>query len=157
MTAGARSTGRTPRRWRRVLARIGVGTAILVLLAVVGFSGYMGHLVAQGAAQNMTREETLANREPFLPDVERLAQTYELTRSEVSSTRFDHAIPVLELRTDQPARGTVVMVHGMGGTKETVMRPAQMFLEAGFDVAALDQRNSGDNTAPTNSFGVLES
>lgn len=157
MTAGARSTGRTRRRWRRVLARTGVGTAILVLLAVVGFSGYMGHLVAQGTAQNMTREETLANREPFLPDVDRLAQIYELTRSEVSSTRFDHAIPVLELRTDQPARGTVVMVHGMGGTKETVMRPAQMFLEAGFDVAALDQRNSGDNTAPTNSFGVLES
>lgn len=49
------------------------------------------------------------------------------------------------------------MIHGMGGTKETLAPLMEGFLEKGFDIIAYDQRNSGENQKEYNTFGVLES
>lgn len=73
------------------------------------------------------------------------------------STLDEHTIPATLLHTTAPkSEGWVVLVHGLGATRESTYPYAQYFLDRGWNVLAYDQRSSGENTAEENTFGVWE-
>ena len=150
------STAAAPPRSRGRVAAV----AVLVVLA-------LALLLAVGAAWYVSLETTrlsepapepdpglLTARAIDLPgfDARRDAETIEYT-----SSLDGHAIPATLLRTPADERhGWVVTVHGLGGTRASNAPFAQEFLARGYDVLTYDQRSSGRNTAPENTFGWWE-
>lgn len=133
---------------------------ILILLFLL-FSYYISDQVGQGFSQMSQPEQTIQNSMDFLKtsgfDLDRFNQTYEKEDFVIPSTYADHQIPILAYKTKKEPKGAVILVHGLGGSKESTLPQGEIFLDMGYDIYAYDQRNSGNNTAKTNSFGVLES
>ncbi|WP_419775114.1 alpha/beta hydrolase [Ignavigranum ruoffiae] len=130
-------------------------------LLFVGFSVYISIQVADGTTHLVEREDTYENSLTYLKehdfDLDQFKKEHKMIFSKITSSAFGHKIPLLEIKTSAPSNGAVIMVHGLGGSKESILPISQMFLDLGYDVYAYDQRNSGENMAETNTFGVLES
>ncbi len=122
----------------------------------IAFSGFIGVSVFDGFTNAYPREDTKANIKEFEMELNIAKNYFDLEEISISSTKEGHVIPAIYIK-DEGNKNIAVLVHGMGGTKETVLSPASIFLELGYDVISIDQRNSGDNMADYNTFGVLES
>lgn len=122
----------------------------------IALSGFVGISVYNGLTNAYPREETIENIKTSEVEMEIMENYFEVEEAVISSSFGDHEIPILYIR-DKDNENIAVMVHGMGGTKETVLNPAALLLELGYNVVTIDQRNSGGNTADTNTFGILES
>ena len=129
---------------------------MVMIIGGIGISAFIGVSVVDGYTNAMTREQTLANRENFREEFENFKKFYNMEEIQISSSEYYHQIPALHVREGNNENITV-MVHGMGGTKETVISTVPIFLDLGYDVIAIDQRNSGDNMADSNTFGIFES
>lgn len=129
---------------------------IVVLLACTGFSFYIGGQVFGGFSNAVSREETVVNSKDFESRIDQLKDLYEVKELQIEDPEDSYRIPALYIK--KPGNQNVVcMIHGMGGTKETLAPLMEGFLQKGFDVIAYDQRNSGDNQKEYNTFGALES
>lgn len=143
---------------------------IIILLSIVGvlillfaaMSVYIGISVVEGSTQLVTNEETKGVSDSFWKtygvDYDGFCSQYEIEKLELKSSFDGHVIPADYIYTDKSAdiRGTVVMVHGLGGNRYTNYPVAKMFLEMGFDVVTYDQRSSNENTAEKTTFGYWE-
>lgn len=129
---------------------------ILLIVAIIGLGDFVGVSVLNGHTNAYPREDTKANIKEFESEYSLVKKEYDLEEIWIPSTKEIHRIPALHIR-GEGNENLAVMVHGMGGTKETVLSPAMILLELGYDVISIDQRNSGDNLADYNTFGVLES
>lgn len=129
---------------------------IVVLLAFTGFSFYIGGQVFGGYSDAVSREETLKNAKGFERQIHELEKKYVVKEVLVKDSGESDAIPALLVKSEGN-QNIVCMIHGMGGTKETLAPLMEGFLEKGFDVIAYDQRNSGENQKEYNTFGALES
>ena len=162
------------------------GTAVFILVlalvlalgAVTAYAANLGGQVADRAAAAKDRSNSIKDKSRYVDELAKVKKDFTYTYVEIPSQRFGHTITAATITasgaaddapvTDsddppasgsQPAgpRGIVVMVHGLGGAKETILTPARMFLEMGYDVLTIDERRSGGNTASANGSGVLES
>ena len=129
---------------------------IVVLLAFTGFSFYIGGRVFDGFSNGVSREETIKNAKGFERQIHELEKKYAVKEVLVKDSGESDAIPALLVKREGN-QNVVCMIHGMGGTKETLAHLMEGFLQKGFDVIAYDQRNSGENQKEYNTFGVLES
>ena len=67
----------------------------------------------------------------------------------IGITFDEHIIPADYITIDGDKNtDTIVMVHGLGGSRWTNYPIAAMFLENGYNVISYDQRSSGENTLP---------
>ena len=129
---------------------------IVVLLAFTVFSFYIGGQVFGGYSDAVSREETLKNARDFERQIHELEKKYAVKEVLVKDSGESDAIPALLVKREGN-QNVVCMIHGMGGTKETLAPLMEGFLQRGFDIIAYDQRNSGENQKEYNTFGVLES
>lgn len=129
---------------------------IVVLLAFTVFSFYIGGQVFGGYSDAVSREETIKNAKGFERQIHELEKKYAVKEVLVKDSGESDAIPALLVKREGN-QNVVCMIHGMGGTKETLAPLMEGFLEKGFDVIAYDQRNSGENQKEYNTFGALES
>lgn len=129
---------------------------IVVLLAFTGFSFYIGGQVFDGFSNGVSREETIKNAKGFERQIHELEKKYAVKEVLVKDSGESDAIPALLVKREGN-QNVVCMIHGMGGTKETLAPLMEGFLQKGFDVIAYDQRNSGENQKEYNTFGALES
>lgn len=129
---------------------------IVVLLAFTGFSFYIGGQVFGGFSNAVSREETVKNSKGFIERIDELKNKYEVKKLQIEDPEDASPIPALYIKK-VGNKNVVCMIHGMGGTKETLAPLLEGFLQRGFDVIAYDQRNSGENQKEYNTFGVLES
>lgn len=146
------------------LRKILIVILLLLGLSFLGFSYYIGDQVVQGSTQLVTNDQTRELPDSFWSNfgVEKQAitQSYGLQTASIPSTFQDHMIPAdLLFASGDPTqsdRDTVILVHGLGGNRESTYPIANFFLEAGYNVLAYDQRSSGENTAQYTTFGVWE-
>ncbi len=92
-------------------------------------------------------------------DFEAFRKAYAIEEFTLTSSFEKHEIPVVYVNaSEEPdhVRDTVIMLHDLGGNKETMFPAAKVFLEMGYNVIAFDQRSHGENTAKHNTFGYLE-
>lgn len=129
---------------------------LVLFVAFCAFTLFIGYQVIDGITHPTTREETVDNRTAYIGDYKAFAQDYHVQTLTIPSGYEDHKVPVIYVNQDHQA-DWVVLVHGMGGTKESLTTEMRLFLDMGFNVLAYDQRNSGENIAPTNTNGILES
>lgn len=129
---------------------------ILVILVIGGlvFSLYIGYQVYDQSTNSYPREDTLNNISYFKEELDYLKSNYDVEILTIPATENDGEIPILHGKNGN--NRLAVLVHGMGGTKETTSNLGRIFLELDFDILSLDQRNSGENPG-RNTFGFKES
>ena len=141
---------------KKVARNIFLGLLILLIIGAIGISIFIGKAVFDGYTNVVSREETVKNSQEFKKDYDDLVKNYKLEKIEIENQDLDHRVPAIFAK--KPGNKNVaVLVHGMGGTKETVAPIMKTFLESGYDAIAYDQRNSGENMADFNTSGLLES
>lgn len=141
---------------KKVIRNILLGLLVLLIIGAIGISIFIGKAVFDGYTNVVSREETIKNSQEFKKDYDDLVKNYNLEKIEIGSQDLDHKVPAIFVK--KPGNKNVaVLVHGMGGTKETVAPIMKTFLELGYDAIAYDQRNSGENMADFNTSGLLES
>lgn len=141
----------------RIVKRILLVLLTLIVVCVIGLSIFVGQEVFAGFSNATLREETLENeRKYYLEEFNLLVENFKLEELSIPSSKFDHNIPALFIQEDGN-EAMVLLVHGMGATKKSLVKEMEFFLSNGFNVVSIDQRNSGENLANTNTFGYLES
>ena len=140
---------------KMIIRNIFIGLIVLLILAGVGICIFTGKAVFDGYTNAVSREETIKNSMEFREDYEDLTKNYDLEKIEIEDKDLDHKVPAIYAKKSGN-KNIAVLVHGMGGTKETISPIAKTFLDLGYDVVAYDQRNSHENSADYNTFGVLE-
>ena len=141
---------------KKIIRNIFIGLIVLLILAGVGICIFTGKAVFDGYTNVMSREETLKNSMEFKEDYDDLVKNYKLEKIEIEDKDLDHKVPAIFAKKDGN-KNVAVLVHGMGGTKETVAPLMKTFLDLGYDSISYDQRNSGENMADYNTSGLLES
>lgn len=141
---------------KKVIRNIFIGLLILLIIGGIGISIFIGKAVFDGYTNVVSREETIKNSQEFKEDYDDLVKNYNLEKIEIEAKDLDHRVPAIFAK--KPGNKNVaVLVHGIGGTKETIAPIMKNFLELGYDAIAYDQRNSGENMAEYNTSGLLES
>ena len=141
---------------KKIVRNIIMALVFLILLAAIGISIFTGKAVFDGYTQVVSREETIKNSMEFKKDYDDLVNNCNLEKLEIENPDLDHKIPAIFAKKEGN-KNVAVLVHGMGGTKETVSPIMKTFIELGYDAIAYDQRNSGENMADYNTSGLLES
>lgn len=132
-------------------------TILAILLAIfIGFTLFIGSQVFNGFTNMVSREETLIDEQSYEQEFEYFAKGKDVHYITFPSSKYRHNIPAIMVN-QAGNKNMAVLVHGMGGTGKSLAHIMDMFLNLGYNVLAIDQRNSGNNQAPYNTFGVLES
>ena len=137
--------------------KIGLGVTLsIIIILFIGFSIFIGKATFDGMTENVSREETNKNLASYKGIYDEFARGKDIKEIKIKSSEDEHEIPAIFIKNPK-ALGVCLMVHGMGGTKYSLSTQGQIFYDLGFSLLIYDQRNSGDNLAPYNTYGVLES
>ncbi|MFM2360015.1 MAG: hypothetical protein RLY16_2008 [Bacteroidota bacterium] len=72
------------------------------------------------------------------------------------STKDKYKLEGWYIKTDLPAKGTVILFHGHGGNKAGVRTEAKSFRELGYNTLMIDFRAHGNSTGNTCTIGYQE-
>lgn len=134
---------------------------VILTLAVLATAG-IGRLVYSQMSRltdpQTTTQNTMEHLYQWGFDLKAFQSDYDYQTIAIDSTHSKYTIPTIYVSPDgETNRDTVIMIHGMGGTKEAYLPIGKLFLELGYNVVAYDQANSGESQAKVSSMGVLES
>ena len=143
-----------------------LGTSAFATTIMAGTQFLRGYKEYKNAAHMSTNErkndhhiiDWLVNEKSF--DYAKFTREYQIEEIEIASLLGDHTIPASYIYApgNIDKRGdTVIMVHGLLGSRLSNYPAAQMFLNLGINVITYDQRSAGGNVAPNVTFGYLES
>lgn len=141
---------------KKVIKNILLGIFGLVILAFLGLSAFVGRQVFEGYTNAASREYTIKDMETYKDSYGQIVDKYKVSKLKISKDSSDIKVPAI-LVQKEGNHNIAVLVHGMGGTKESTSPLIEGFLDMGYDVLAYDQRNSGENMQDYNTFGTLES
>lgn len=137
--------------------KIGLGVLVsIIIILFLAFSVFIGKATFDGMTNIESREDTLENINLYRAKYEDFARGKDIEEIKIKSSEDGHEIPAVFIKNPQ-AKGICLMVHGMGGTKYSLYSQGQIFYDLGYSLLIYDQRNSGENLLPYNTFGVLES
>ncbi|MCM1989103.1 alpha/beta hydrolase [Oceanirhabdus seepicola] len=149
----------------RIITRKRIKIFIIVFcLLLVGSFGVVsyeiGINVADGLVYFNKGNDTKANSRKQLAmwgyDIEGFEKQFQGKRIDLTA-EDDNKVPVVFFSADDiKDNNTVILVHGLGGDYVSVYPQAEMYLENGWNVLALDQRGSGDSSNEKMSFGYYE-
>lgn len=136
---------------------------VVLLIAFVGISYFIGMQVFENSTQLVTNEETTGVKdsfwEKFQMDYDKFIEKYRVEKIRVESSFDGHIIPgdyIYAQNVEGKDHDTVILVHGLGGNRYSNYPLAEYFLEKGYNVLTYDQRSSGENTAKYTTFGYWE-
>ncbi|MBN1395160.1 MAG: alpha/beta fold hydrolase [Pirellulales bacterium] len=120
-------------------------------LTAGGCAGPLGFLIA--SAPN--RFNPLAGRKNPLPPMEKLLADRHLW-VEVGPPEATLSVSVLEPRTGNPPKGTIIVLHGIAARSITMYPQAMELAKAGYRSVLVDLRGEGRSTGKFRTFGVHE-
>lgn len=149
------------KKWPRILLSV-VGAVLLA--SVVGWMVFcysVGKNSAEGIVYDNASHDTVKESIEGMLDLGIDVIAYE---KEYDAKRFfiegedGYKVPVSLFALDNETNNnTVVLLHGETGDRTTTYEAAEVFLKNGWNVLAMDQRNSGLSDFPYITFGYLES
>lgn len=153
--------GKNVRKYKLV-KRIGVGLAILVIITAVTVVFVTGYIVFSNTSQFVSNDTAYfeSSMEYFKErgfDYSGLLQAYNVEKVELTSSYDGHTIPAELIYANSKNNDTVILIHGLGGNRIEILPFASIFLEHGYNVLSYDQRSAGENFAPYTTLGYLES
>lgn len=153
------------RNWKKILLITLSSIVVLIAVAGIGMSLFIGQQVAYGLLYmnegNDTKQNSIKQLEKWGYDLEAFQQTYAsedftLEASDGVTVPVTYYPAVAESTLADTENPTVILVHGLGGDHVSVAPLAELYLEQGYHVLAYDQRGHGDNSDDKVSFGYFE-
>ena len=142
---------------------IGAILGAIIVIGIIEVCYYTANSVFNDSMQLVDNESTdIKKAKTFFKridfDLAEFQSKYKIKTVQIESSLDGHIIPAdyITVNGDKNA-DTVILVHGLGGSRWTSYPIANMFLENGYNVVSYDQRSSGENTAQYTTFGYLES
>jgi len=147
---------------KKVLITIAIVLFAVTLAGFIAFSGFVGYMTFTNSTKLSTNEDTdmehsIAYFESVGFDYSAFLNEYNISSIKIPSSFEEHTIPADYIVSESEDADTVIMIHGLGGNRQTVFPNAGLFLQQGYNVLAYDQRSAGENTAQYSTFGYLES
>lgn len=150
---------------RKLIKRIVIGLALLIVIGFTAMVFITGYIVFSNTTQLSSNDSANAeNSMTFFEengkyrfDYADFQEKYMMKKIELTSSYDEHTIPGDLIYTNDINNDTVIMIHGLGGNRVSLLPIAVMFLEHGYNVLTYDQRSAGENFAPYTTFGYLES
>lgn len=147
---------RFPIRTRPVSARSGQN-GILVLCALAlcctGCVAHLGAIIA--AAPNVHKPDLLAGGDrPPIPEA--ILGIDEHFRVEVGPPAASLSVSVMHPDGNEPPRGTILIVHGMGARSAWMHGKARALCDHGYRAVLVDLRGHGASTGHVLSYGLRE-
>lgn len=136
-----------------------ISLVVIVIALIIGLSIMVGKMAAEGLLYqnegNDTKQNSIKQLEVWEFDLEDFQNTY--AGKELSLEASDGVIvPVTYYTGEKESTSTVILVHGAGGDRVSVVPLAKLYLENGWNVLTFDQRGHGDNSSNKVSFGYFE-
>lgn len=149
-------------RRKKLAKRIGIGSAIFIVAAVIVVVFVIGYIVFSNTSQMVSNDPAYFENsmEYFAErgfDYDGLLKTYNVEKIELASSHDGHTIPAELIYAREKNNDTVILIHGLGGNRIEILPFASIFLEQGYNVLSYDQRSAGENFAPYTTLGYLES
>lgn len=127
--------------------KIIIAIVLLILFLCVGLFMYVGSQVSYGSthlADTFGKEESTIS----------LKNNFDTEENSIKSSKHDHKIPTYYINNN--SNKTIILSHGLGGNKNTILDVGRIFNELGFNLISYDLRTFGENEATTNTYGILE-
>ena len=130
---------------------------IILLFIVVNLGGLYAGNVFYKKAFNIDTKKNIdqfeANKEYF--NVQRFNS---LQRDEVSvtSTKNNYQLYGTYIKNPKASKDTIILVHGLGGSRWSVFKYADIYLDRGFNILIYDSRNHGDSGGKDVTYGYFE-
>lgn len=132
-----------------------MGVGLLVAVGVVAQFAAQG--LAASAIALAPNDYPLQERRPPLSATQRaLLGRHESLTFNVGPPSARLAAWLLDPARDQ-ARGTIAVLHGLGGSKREMLRVGRAFADAGYHALLIDLRGQGQSTGRYLTYGVVES
>lgn len=148
---------------KKIFKIFGLTLCVVLLFGIIGTCYFIGISVFNGSMQLSHNENTgIEDAKRYFKtidfDLDEFKANYIIETIQIESTLDGHMIPAdhISINGDKDS-DTVIMVHGLGGSRLTNYPVANMFLESGYNVITYDQRSSGENIAKYTTGGYLES
>jgi len=147
---------------RKLVKRITIGLALLIVIGFTATVWITGYIVFNNTSQMSSNDRVNAeNSMSFFEengfDYTAFQEKYTMERIDLTSSYDGHTIPADLIYTNNKDNDTVILIHGLGGTRLDTLYFAPMFLKHGYNVLSYDQRSAGENFAQYTTLGYLES
>lgn len=144
----------------KIIKAVGLALLGLIILSVVGVSCFTGYQVAEGLIYQNAKKDTQAasvhQLEAWAYDLDGFLDKYTVYDFETEA-EDGNKVPFVIIGENQLIHeNTVILVHGLGGDRVSVFPHAEVYLEKGFNVLAIDQRGSGISESDWVTFGYYE-
>jgi uncharacterized protein len=130
---------------------------IVLLFIAINLGGiYAGNLFYKKAFDIDTKknvDQFEANKEYF-----NMKRFNSLQREAVSvtSTKNNYQLYGTYIKNPKVSKDTIILVHGLGGSRWSMLKYADMYLDRGYNVLLYDSRNHGDSGGKNITFGYYE-
>lgn len=148
---------------KKIIKITGIVVGVIILIGIIGTCYYTGLSVFNSSMQMVDNESTsIENAKLYFKkinfDLEKFESDYKIETINIQSTLDGHSIPADYITVNgDKNENTIIMVHGLGGSRWTNYPIANMLLKNGYNIISYDQRSSGENTAQYTTYGYLES
>lgn len=149
------------KKWPCILLAVICTLLVAVIVGWQIFCYSVGKNSAEGIvydnASHDTVQESIDGMLELGIDVIQYEKDYDAKRFFIEG-EDGYQVPVSLFALDgEENRNTVILLHGETGDRTTTYEAAEVFLKNGWNVLAMDQRNSGLSDFPYITFGYLES
>jgi fermentation-respiration switch protein FrsA (DUF1100 family) len=130
---------------------------ILILFIAVNLAGmYAGNIFYKKAFEIDTKKEV--DHYDFSKSTFSEKRFNSLNKEEVSvtSTKNNYKLYGTYLRNPKATKDTVILVHGLSGSRWTVLKYIDMYLDRGFNILIYDGRNHGFSGGDNITYGYYE-
>ncbi|SKA92427.1 hypothetical protein SAMN05428976_12012 [Clostridium sp. USBA 49] len=129
---------------------------IIVFILINSLGLYIGNILYKQTFEINTREE--------LDQMEKYKNTFNevrynsLEKESISiASRNNYRLYGTFIKNGKETKNTVIILHGLSGSRWTAMKYADMYLDKGFNVFVYDGRNHGYSKGNNTTYGFFES
>lgn len=133
----------------------------LIIILMISIIFVVGYRVSNIYTHLTTPDNTLRADRTYLNSInfnkEQFLNQYHNKTIKLNSSKYNHTFEGQLISPQVASKGTVIMAHGLGGSRQSIYPVADIFLSLGYSVFAIDLPNAGSSTSTLNTFGIRES
>lgn len=140
------------KKWPKIIFNVII--IVFIVFNIIGL--YIGNMLYKQTFEINTREE--------LDQYEKNKNTFneirfnQLQKEDFSiASRNDYRLYGTYIKNAKTTQNTIILLHGLLGSRWSVMKYADMYLDKGFNVLIYDERNHGYSKGDNTTFGFYES
>ena len=159
------SKSKSKSKRRKIIGVTVESIAVIIIIAILGFSYYCGYQVAYGLLYQNEGLDTKGNSVKQLAEWNYDEEEYERANFEKKNNGNEFTVTAKDgniiygthfIKDNKVDNNTVILIHGLGGDRVSMEPIAKMYLLQGWNVITYDQRASGESKNEWVTFGYFE-